>query len=582
MKKIISIALCSCAIALTGCEDMFEPSFENTVDIDAIHKNPNYAENFLGNAYTRLPGYSWNDPATDDCVSNDAGNNFRRMAAGTWTSSNNPIDAWSNSRSAIQYINMFLQHADQVEWAQDPIAKAMYCDRFKGEAYALRALFTYYMLRAHAGKTADGELLGVPILTEPENATSNFNQPRKTFIECVNAIKEDAQKALELLPLDYSNTANSALASKYPGANNSHVVRVFGQVFAGRISGRIVEALLAQVELMAASPAYQASGVTWESAANAAGKVLDRINGVNGIDPTGWHWFINGDDIKNLTDGMNVPEMIWRSEKDNANGLEKDNFPPTLYGSGRINPTQNLVDAFPMANGYPISRQESNFDPADPYTGRDPRLTTYILCNGKQAGTANETIHTSVDGNTNDGLNVVSTSTRTGFYLKKFLRQDVNCNPSNESTQQHYTARIRYTEIFLDYAEAANEAWGPTGSGSHGYSAYDVIKALRQRAGVGVDNGDPYLESVKGNKDAMRELIRNERRLELCFEGFRFWDLRRWNANLNETAKGVKITGTNHEVIDVDTRNFKDFMIYGPIPNSEILKYSELKQNAGW
>ena len=44
----------------------------------------------------------------------------------------------------------------------------------------------------------------------------------------------------------------------------------------------------------------------------------------------------------------------------------------------------------------------------------------------------------------------------------------------------------------------------------------------------------------------------------------------------------MKITGNNHEVIDVDTRNFKDFMIYGPIPNSEILKYSELKQNAGW
>lgn len=109
-----------------------------------------------------------------------------------------------------------------------------------------------------------------------------------------------------------------------------------------------------------------------------------------------------------------------------------------------------------------------------------------------------------------------------------------------------------------------------------------MIKALRQRADVGVDNGDPYLESVKGNKDAMRELIRNERRLELCFEGYRFWDLRRWNADLNETAKGVSITGTNHTVIDVDTRNFKDYMIYGPIPNSEILKYSELKQNAGW
>ena len=57
---------------------------------------------------------------------------------------------------------------------------------------------------------------------------------------------------------------------------------------------------------------------------------------------------------------------------------------------------------------------------------------------------------------------------------------------------------------------------------SYGFSAYDVIKAIRERAGVGVDNGDPYLESAKGSKDAMREIIRNERRLELCFENKRF------------------------------------------------------------
>ena len=54
------------------------------------------------------------------------------------------------------------------------------------------------------------------------------------------------------------------------------------------------------------------------------------------------------------------------------------------------------------------------------------------------------------------------------------------------------------------------------GKGTHGYSAYDVIKAIRQRAGIGENGGDPYLESVKNDKDAMRDLIRNERRLELC------------------------------------------------------------------
>ena len=87
-----------------------------------------------------------------------------------------------------------------------------------------------------------------------------------------------------------------------------------------------------------------------------------------------------------------------------------------------------------------------------------------------------------------------------------------------------------------------------------------MIKAIRQRAGIGENGGDPYLESVKNDKDAMRDLIRNERRLELCFEGFRFWDLRRWKVDLsklNETVKGMKITGTNYEVVEVEKRDYK-------------------------
>src|SRR5690606_37676523 len=173
----------------------------------------------------------------------------------------------------------------------------------------------------------------------------------------------------------------------------------------------------------------------------------------------------------------------------------------------------------------------------------------------------------------------------TGYYLKKLLRQDVNANPSGPTDQYHYKPFIRYTEIFLGYAEAANEAWGPTGAGGNGYSAYDVVKAIRERAGVGLANNDAYLESIKNDKDAMRELIRNERRLELCFEGHRFWDLRRWKVpleKLNETAKGVRISGTTYEVIDVEHREYKEHMYYGPIPFGEVNKFSELVQKRGW
>ena len=91
----------------------------------------------------------------------------------------------------------------------------------------------------------------------------------------------------------------------------------------------------------------------------------------------------------------------------------------------------------------------------------------------------------------------------------------------------------------------------------------------------------------KISKEKMRELIRNERRLELCFENHRFWDLRRWLAPLNETAKGVNITkaedgSLDYKIIDVEKRDYKDYMYYGPIPYSEIMKWSNLQQNYGW
>ncbi|MDT3387988.1 MAG: RagB/SusD family nutrient uptake outer membrane protein, partial [Bacteroidota bacterium] len=173
-------------------------------------------------------------------------------------------------------------------------------------------------------------------------------------------------------------------------------------------------------------------------------------------------------------------------------------------------------------------------------------------------------------------------STRTGYYMKKRLRMDVNCTSGSATTKTHYTPRIRYTELYLNYAEAANEAWGPNGDGGNGYSAYDVIKAIRKRAGVGGTN-DPYLEDCAASKEKLRDLIHNERRLELCFENFRFWDLRRWKANLNETVQGInwKTDGT-YEITNVETREYDNYMLYAPIPNSEILKYSNLKQNKGW
>lgn len=585
-------------MSFTSCNDLFEPAIENHLGFEYMYEHPDYADGVLGNAYTRLPNgsYPFTEVATDDAVSNDADNNYRKMTAvDNWTSSNNPVETWRNCRAAIQYINLFLDNVDKVNWNSDETVRAMYHQRYVGEAKGLRAVFMYYLLRAHGGFDKDNNLLGFPLILQSTSIESDHGslETRATFADCMKQLIADAEEAVRVLPVDYKDTENDTEVVNCFGksytVSKATYNRVLGTNFSGRFSGRIARAILAQATLMAASPAFSGgSNVTYTQAAQYAKAVLDLNGGISGIDPNGLEWYADPN-MKNLSGGECPKEVLWRTEKSESRSLEEDNFPPSVYGKGRINPTQNFVDAFPMANGYPIANAKSGYNAQDPYAGRDPRLAKYVLYNGMTASSDKKVINTQADNTENlDGLNKdVSKSTRTGYYLNKLLRQDVNLNPNNASSQMHYVARIRYTELYLDYAEAANEAYGPKGGA--GYSAYDVIKALRARAGI--TNTDYLDECAAAGKEAMRELIRNERRIELCFEGWRFWDLRRWKANLNEEAKGVSITnsgtGKAYTPISVETRNFKgkinaDQYYYGPVPYDQILNFPSLVQNAGW
>ncbi|MBM6889139.1 RagB/SusD family nutrient uptake outer membrane protein [Bacteroides caecigallinarum] len=579
----------------SSCADLFDPALENNREIDAMYGEPAFAQGVLANAYLLLPYTSvYNSPvtnevATDNAVTNDNTSSWMAMATGSWTSSNDPASQWQNRYHAIQYINLFLERCDDVVWSTDEIVCQLFKDRFKGEAYGLRALNMYHLLRAHAGWTDDGVLYGVPIKRNSEDNDTNFNVPRDKFEDCINFIFEDCENALKLLPTDYKAHTETDVPQAYKdmGVDASVYDRVNGAHMGGRLSGRIVEAIRAQAALLAASPAFaEGSGVTMETAANYAAVVLDRKNGVSGIDADGYKWYANGTEIGSLAAGSNPDEILWRSDIVENLTKELENYPPSLYGTGRVNPTQNLVDAFPMANGYPINADGSGYDENDPYSNRDPRLKEYIICNGD---TYKDTeIITATYGSNNDALNKESGhSTRTGYYMKKMLRSDCNPNPSYNTKQKVYSAYIRYTELYLDYAEAANEAWGPKEKGNNAYSAYDIIKAIRERAGI-TDTG--YLDECAADKDKMRELIRNERRIELCFENHRFYDLRRWKVDLSlltEQAKGVAISQgmggvLQYNYIDVENRSYKDYMYYGPIPYNETLKYDQLKQNKGW
>ena len=607
MKKFRKVAILTIIApmmaSLVSCDDAFSPAVENHKDMSQLEDMPQWAVGLLGHAYISNPlgqnadqWWKWTEVATDDAVINDVNNQYRRMALGSWRADNNPMENWRYLRGSWQYINQMIELAPNVEWANEPVAAELYKERFLGEAYGMRAFYMYHLLMAHAGWVGD-QLLGIPILTESETVASDFNKPRNTFAECLAQLNSDVEQAIKYLPEDYGDISdNSAVPAKYVavGATATTYTRVFGDHAKNRMSARVARAVRAQAALLAASPAYnQGSGVTWDDAANRMAEVLKGLgsNPIAQMDPVGHHWYTEYEAMKKWEAGYNSPEILWRSNKggDDATSdggcIEKQNFPPSLYGNGRVNPSQNFVDAFPMADGTPIS-ESSSYDPQNPYENRDPRLALYVVTNGSKM--SGQTIITAEDGTNDDALNHFDgRSTRTGYYMRKLLVEDVICNPSNATGQVHVKPWMRYTEFFLGYAEAANEAWGPTGTGSNGFSAYDVIKAIRQRAGAGkgLDGSDPYLEKCKGDKSLMRELIRNERRIELCFEGFRFWDLRRWKLDvtkLNEKAKGMRISNNHYTVFDVEERKYQDYMSYGPIPFSELLKFSELKQNNGW
>ena len=602
MKKKNIILYLTALLTLSSCQDMFAPADENNRQEDAMYEESKYAAGLLMYGYSRLPyaTSTQTDVATDDAVTNNTNSSFLNMATGTWAADNDPMSQWNSCKDGIQYVNKFLTIVDKVKWAPSAASKQqMFIDRQKGEAYGLRALFYYYLLQAHGGYADDDQLYGVPLLTEPEDGSSDFNQPRALFSDCVKQCFADCDSAMKYLPTDYVDLSVDEIPAKYKelGAESTGYNLVFGSRSKGLMSGKIAEAIKAQVALLAASPAFRdQSGVTSAEAAELCANVLKRIDGLNGFDKDGSIWYKNHSKLDPSASEM--PEILWRADRSKDANQERENFPPTLYGNGRVNPSQNLVDAFPMRSGRPITDPKSGYDPKNPYANRDPRLSDDILYNGVTF--RNTLIITGTYPNDKDesldNINYGNTSTRTGYYMKKLLNEKVSPLQSSLVEQYHIYPRIRYTEMFLAYAEAANDAWGPKADPTGvGFTAYDVIKAIRQRAGLGKDEigfdlpeGDAYLEECAADQAKMTELIRNERRIELCFENKRFWDLRRWKMPLNETVKGIMIDRNDegelsYKVIDVEERKYdSSYQWYGPIPKSEDLKWSNLKQNKGW
>jgi len=557
MKKLIIYLLP--VLFLTSCDFLEPRPIQDQTDED-LWSVADYGEGILTIAYTTLNAtYPVDmDYYTDNAVPSVAGIND--LALGSWTVENNPIGDWDTYYNNLKYINLFIKKGKNLIYSvSDPSKDSAFKVNRIAEAHFLRAWYHWELLKNYAGYVdGSGESYGVPIVNKVLELSDDLNLPRASYSECVEQIIADCDSAYDVLPL------------RYDGAEiyNSRT-----QV--GRASGLAALALKARVALSAASPAYGSSSAElWSTAAQYAYDAIMADGGLSDLEPYGNY----DNDLSN--------DLIWTNPSEQDNAIENLCYPPSLYGDGECNPSQNLVDLFPAADGYPIT-ESTVYDPDFPYENRDPRFERFIFHNGT---VYNKTTVETFDGGADAPGGLSQQGTRTGYYLKKLTSPDVKLIPGKNTTDVKFYVFLGKTELYLNFAEAANEAYGPD-AGPFDITAADAMRMIRIRAGIDADTAagfqDSYMdEQIAAGKDAFREFIRDNRRIELCFEGFRFWDIRRWDLPLNHTVKGVKITdnsGTySYDYVNVEEHAYQDYMRYVPLPYYQTLIMSNLKQNSGW
>lgn len=562
-------------LGVSGCSSFLEDEIQYTQEDEVITSGIR-SRGLIDDIYTDYSFRYFTDFSveylTDNAVLNSQETN---LASGYWDPTSNPYNyvwqqSYNNIRQIYQYIELVhdtglpFQPAEETADLNDIVIS-----RYYGEAHFLKAWAEWELLKIFGGPDENGNMLGFPIIKRIWENEAYTSAVRNTYDECVTQIMEDLDVAIENLPLKYSGNENSN-----PGTSDLET---------GRASGLAAYALKAKVALFAASPAFNPTNdlSKWELAASLANEVIEKNGGLKTLQTYNFA-------------RENNPDHIWRMRNSrNNNTLENRLYPPTLYGQGEVNPSQNLIDAFPDSNGYPIDHASSTYNADSPYTSRDSRFYKFIFYNGDQCFTSAvcsdySPIETFQGGLDNFGGFIPNEGTRTGYYLKKYLNK-LNFDPSEidaTTTLPKVYVQLGLTDIYLSYAEALNEFSGPnTAPAGFNFSAKDVLTMVRKRAGI---NSDAYLDNVSYIQSDFRDLLKNERRIELCFTGERFHDLRRWKDITDiENLKGVSITKDENDMfsyntIEVERRSYEAKNYYLPLPYSELQLNTNLKQNQGW
>lgn len=591
IKRIPVLVIMGSALVYASCrkEGFLTATTTTNLTEQTIFTDSSRTVGFLANIYsnvglsTSLSRFSYNgivcgglEAACDEAEPSHAFSTpATQFATGTVNAGIIGEEPYKTCYSNIRAVNVLIKNLPNA-----PLQPS-YKSQMVAEARFLRAWY-YAILLEHYG--------GVPLVGD---TLLTYDKPiqakRSTYAECVDYI------------LSECDTAAMTLPATQTGLNY------------GRASKGACLALKSRVLLYAASPLFNGTtlpqdagpggGVAvdpslvgyptfdmnrWKLAKDAAQAVIAMgvysLNTVNNYQTSSPGYGFQG-----LFPLRVNTEYIFELMRPTGNSdLENMCLPPSRGSNGTGSfPYQGLVDAFPMRNGKPITDPASGYDPANPYKDRDPRLEYSIIhdqtvllvrtSNGQVNGSAPVNIFVGNYNGITTGQDAVHQGTLTGYYNNKMLDPAAIAGTLSFGSNR-VMPLIRYAEILLNYAEAANEYDGPTAN------VYAAVEAVRQRAGL-----DPYQLPTGLSKEEMRTWIQNERRIELAYEGHRFWDVRRWKIapqteSLQSAGMEVRRNGNavTYQPFNITKHNFRPAMYLWPFPLSETGKSPELVQNPGY
>jgi hypothetical protein len=471
--SILSILLTNC----NNLDDYLDKAESGGMSESMVFSTYLNTNGFLANIYTGLfhdewmplYGFSYGN------VTDEAYCPYPQIAtsaifkSGSLSPTANPIDKWQHLYAVIRKTHIFLRNIDNVP--SETATQKEDLLRMKGEAYFIRAYCYFELFRRYGG---------VPIIDRELQVTDDFNIPRNSAEEVVAFISEDCDKAAALLP------------TTYPSAH------------LGRATKGAALTIKSRALLHVASPLHNPTGDAsrWQAASDAAKAVMDL--GTYTLNPN----------YVNMFHTRFGDEVIFQSTVNfNANGggwndWQHQNTIQREWGWANNQPAHNLVDAYEMTNGLPITDPNSGYDPQNPYENRDPRLGLTIYHNGSvwKRRTGEPRLETYVGGrdgiyNGPDGGQQKYAYTQTGYYLgDKMLDPNGYLQPWPGQVGSNYWIFMRYAEVLLNYAESKNEALG-----SPDASVYAAVNAIRQRPGINM----PALPGGL-TKEEMRERIRSK------------------------------------------------------------------------